>query len=63
MGRLKGQISIKLFNKLRELKKKTLFGQPFLVKGYCADTVGLNAEMIGKYVKYQKRTSEGAAWS
>jgi len=54
MGRVKGQTSIKLFNKFRELKKKPYWGNHFWSKGYCVDTVGLDAEMIRKYVKYQE---------
>jgi putative transposase len=54
MGRLKGQTSIKLFSKFRELKKKPYWGNHFWSKGYCVDTVGLDAEMIRKYVKYQE---------
>ena len=54
MGRLKGQTSIKLFNKFRELKKKPYWGNHFWSKGYCVDTVGLDTEMIRKYVRYQE---------
>jgi putative transposase len=54
MGRLKGQTSIKLFKHFRYLRKKPYWGNHFWAKGYCVDTVGLNAEMIQKYVKYQE---------
>ena len=54
LGRLKGQTSMKLFNRFRELKKKPYWGNHFWAKGYCVDTVGLDAEMIRKYVKYQE---------
>jgi putative transposase len=54
LGRLKGQTSMKVFNKFRELKKKPYWGNHFWSKGYCVDTVGLDAEMIRKYVKYQE---------
>jgi putative transposase len=54
LGRVKGQTSIKLFNKFRELKKKPYWGNHFWAKGYCVDTVGLDAEMIRRYVKYQE---------
>jgi len=36
-------------------KEKVLLGKPFLAKGYCIDTVGVNAEMIRKYVKYREK--------
>jgi putative transposase len=37
------------------LKKNPYWGNHFWAKGYCVDTVGVNAEMIRKYVKYQER--------
>jgi len=54
MGRLKGQTSMKLFNKFRDLKGKPYWGNHFEAKGYCVDTVGLDAEMMRKYVKYRE---------
>ena len=54
LGRLKGQTSMNLFHKFRELKKKLYWGNHFWAKGYCVDTVGLDAEMIRRYVKYQE---------
>lgn len=35
-------------------QEEALLGKPLLAKGYCVDTVGLDAEMIRKYVKYQE---------
>ena len=55
MGRVKGQTSMKLFQQFRELRKKPYWGNHFWAKGYCVDTVGLNAEMIRKYVRYQEK--------
>ena len=55
MGRVKGQTSMKLFQQFRELRKKPYWGNHFWAKGYCVDTVGLNAEMIWKYVRYQEK--------
>jgi len=55
MGRLKGQLSMKLFQQFRHLKKKPYWGNHFWAKGYCVDTVGLNSEMIQKYVRYQEK--------
>ncbi len=54
MGRVKGQTAIKLFKQFRYLRKKPYWGNHFWSKGYCVDTVGLDAEMIKKYVKYQE---------
>ena len=55
MGRLKGQTSIKLFKQFNHLRKKPYWGNHFWAQGYCVDTVGLNAEMIQKYVKHQEK--------
>ena len=32
-----------------------LLGNHFWAKGYCVDTVGVDADMIRKYVKHQKK--------
>ena len=58
MGRVKGQTSMKLFNRFRYLKKKPYWGNHFWAKGYCVDTVGLDADMIRKYVRYQERIEQ-----
>ena len=55
LGRLKGQTSIKMFHQFRHLKKKPYWGNHFWTKGYCVDTVGLDADMIRKYVRYQEQ--------
>ena len=34
--------------------EKPYWGNHFWARGYCVDTVGLDAEMIRKYVKYQE---------
>jgi len=54
VGTLKGRSAIRIFNKFRNLKEKPYWGNHFWAKGYCVDTVGLNTEMIRKYVKYQE---------
>jgi putative transposase len=55
MGRLKGQSLIRLFKRFKDLRKKPYWGNHFWAKGYCVDTIGLDAEMIKKYVKYQEQ--------
>ena len=55
MGRVKGQSSIKIFKQFRHLKKKPYWGNHFWSRGYCVDTVGVDAEMIRKYVKFQEK--------
>ena len=58
MGILKGRTAIRLFNIFPFLRKKPYWGNHFWAKGYCVDTVGLNAEMIKKYVKYQEKEEQ-----
>ena len=54
LGRLKGQSAMRLFRQFQHLKKKPYWGNHFWAKGYCVDTVGLDAEMIRKYVRFQE---------
>ena len=55
MGVLKGKTAIRVFHKFPELKTKPYWGNHFWANGYCVDTVGLDSEMIRKYVKYQEQ--------
>jgi len=54
MGALKGKTAIRIFSKFPELKKRPYWGNHFLAEGYCVDTVGLDSDMIRKYVKCQE---------
>jgi putative transposase len=54
MGTLKGRTAIRLFKQFPYLKKKPYWRNQSWAYGYCVDTVGLDAEMIRKYVKYQE---------
>ena len=58
MGILKGRTAIRIFKQFPKLKRKPYWGNHFWAEGYCVDTVGLNAEMIEKYVKYQERQDQ-----
>ena len=58
LGRLKGQRSMRMFHQFRHLKKKPYWGNHFWAKGYCVDTVGLDADMIRKYVRYQEKKEQ-----
>jgi putative transposase len=53
VGTVKGRTAIRILNKHKKLKQKPYWGNHFWTRGYCVDTVGLDAEMIQKYVKYQ----------
>ncbi len=54
MGILKGRSAIRVFKQFPYLKRKPYWGNHFWAPGYCVDTVGLNEEMIRKYVKFQE---------
>jgi len=58
MGVLKGRTAIRLFNVFPSLRKKPYWGNHFWAKGYCVDTVGLNSEMIQKYVRFQEKEEQ-----
>ena len=55
MGRLKGQSAQRIFHQFRHLRKKPYWGNHFWAQGYCVDTVGLDADKIRKYVRYQEK--------
>jgi putative transposase len=55
MGTVKGKAAIQVFHQFPYLKKKPYWGTHFWAKGYCVDTVGVDAEMIRQYVKYQEK--------
>ena len=54
MGVLKGKTAIKLFKSYPELRSRPYWGNHFWARGYCSSTIGLDEEMIRKYVKYQE---------
>ena len=54
-GVVKGRTALRLFTRLPYLRKRPYWGNHFWAKGYCVDTVGVDAEIIRKYVKYQER--------
>ena len=55
VGTLKGRAAIRIFNKFRKLKNKPYWGNHFWARGYCVDTIGLDSDMIQKYIKYQDK--------
>jgi len=54
MGILKGKTAIRMFKSHPNLKKKPYWGNHFWARGYFVNTVGINEEMIRRYVKYQE---------
>ena len=54
LGTVKGRTAIRIFQKFPYLKQKPYWGNHLWAVGYCVDTVGMDADMIRKYVKYQE---------
>ena len=55
MGILKGKIAIKLFKTYPSLKQKPYWGNHFWSRGYFVSKVGLDEDIIKRYVKYQEQ--------
>ena len=55
MGILKGKLAIKLFKSYPGLKKKPYWGNHFWARGYFVSTVGIDEELIKRYVKHQEK--------
>ncbi|WP_345199531.1 IS200/IS605 family transposase [Kistimonas scapharcae] len=55
VGTVKGKSVLRVFTRFPYLRQKPYCGNHFWAKGYCVDTVGVDAEMIRKYVKYQEK--------
>ena len=54
LGTLKGKLAIKLFKTYPTLKQKPYWGNHFWSRGYFVTTVGVDEEIIRRYVKYQE---------
>ena len=54
LGTLKGKLAIKLFKTYPKMKQKPYWGNHFWSRGYFVTTVGVNEEIIRRYVKYQE---------
>lgn len=54
MGILKGKLAIKLFKSYPKLKQKPYWGNHFWSRGYFVTTVGLDEDIIRRYVKHQE---------
>ena len=54
MGTVKGRVALQVFQKFPELRTQRYWGNHFWASGYCVDTVGIDTEIIQKYVKYQE---------
>ena len=54
MGTLKGKLAIKLFKSYPKLKEKPYWGNHFWSRGYFVTTVGVDEDIIRRYVTYQE---------
>jgi len=55
MGFLKGKTAIKVLKSYPKLRIKPYWGNHFWSRGYFVSTVGLDEEMIRRYIKYQEK--------
>ena len=55
LGIVKGKIAMRVFKSYPELKRKPYWGNHFWARGYFISTIGLDAEMIKRYVKHQEQ--------
>jgi len=56
IGFIKGKSAIRIHRDLLKTKKMT--GLSFWARGYCVSTVGLDEEMIKKYIKEQNKKND-----
>jgi len=54
LGILKGKLAIKIFKTYPKLKRKPYWGNHFWSRGYFVTTVGVDEDIIRRYVKYQE---------
>ena len=55
MGIIKGKSAIHQFKTKRRLKEKPFWGNHFWARGYFASTVGIDEEVIRRYIQYQEK--------
>ena len=52
---LKGKLAIKIFKSYPRLRQKPYWGNHFWSRGYFVNTVGMNEDLIRRYVRYQEK--------
>jgi len=52
---VKGNTAIQVFRQFPDLKQKPYWGNHFWARDYCVDTIGIDEEMIRKYVRHQEK--------
>jgi len=55
MGIIKGKSAIHLFKTKRRLKEKPFWGNHFWARGYFVSTVGVDEEVIRRYIQHQEK--------
>ena len=55
LGYLKGKTAIKILRNYPNLRKKTYWGNHFWSRGYFVSTVGLDEDLIRRYIQYQEK--------
>ena len=60
MGTMKGKLAIKLFKSYPQLKQRPYWGNHFWARGYFVSMVGIDEEIIKRYVKYQEKEEKKA---
>jgi len=60
MGILKGKLAIKVFKNYPKMKQKPYWGNHFWARGYFVSTIGIDEEMIKRYVKHQEKEEKNA---
>lgn len=53
MGFMKSKLALRVLNEYPQLQKSRYWGNHLWSRGYCVTTVGIDEEMIKKYVKWQ----------
>jgi len=55
VGVVKGKTAVQIFSKKRYLKEKPYWGNHFWARGYFVSTVGIDEDMIKRYVRHQEK--------
>ena len=55
MGNLKGKLDIKLFKSYPKMRQNPYWGNHFWARGYFVSTVGIDEDVIKRYVQYQEK--------
>jgi len=55
LGVFEGKLAIKIFRSYPQFKQKPNWGNHFWARGYFVSTVGLDEDMIKRYVQYQEK--------